>query len=98
MEVTEKEAQRLAEYIGGVKKSADKFSNFMQTTAAMFDMEVDEMCLAVSNLVEATILNLLHDGKEKSVICALEYIDAMTLVLEQHKDRIMKEHMEGRKG
>lgn len=98
MEVTEEEAKKFANYIIGIKKSADKFTDYIQATAAMFDMEMDEMCLALGNLIESTISNLLRDGSEESVIRTLEYIDAMALALAQHKDKIMKDHMEGRKG
>jgi hypothetical protein len=98
MEVSEEEAKKLAKYIVGVKKSADKFTDYIQATAAVFDMEMDEMCLALGNLIEATVSNLLRGGSEESVVTTLEYIDAMILALEQHKDGIMKEHIKNQKG
>ena len=98
MEVNDEEAKKFANYIIGIKKSADKFTDYIQATAAMFDMEMDEMCLALGNLIESTLSNLLRDGSEKSVVKTLEYIDAMTLALEQHKNRIMEEHVKNRKG
>ena len=97
MEITEKEAEKFAEYIIGVKENANKFSNYVQATAVMFDMEVDEMGLAIADLIEANISNILRNESAFDVARALEYIDAVVLGLNKRKDMIMKEHVENRK-
>ena len=90
------DAKEIAEYMSRIQESADKFSDFVQCYARMFDMEVDEMCLVVGNLTESTILNLLRDGNSESVAMTLGYIDTMSHVLNLQKDAIIKEHMESR--
>ena len=91
------DAVKIAEmtaYALRIQESADKFSDLVQCYARMFDMELDEMCLAVANLTEVTILNILGDGSSKSVARALEYIDTMSFALNIQKDGIIKEHTE----
>ena len=89
-------AEEIVAYMSRIQKSADKFSDFVQCYARMFDMEIDEMCLSVANLTEVTILNILGDKSSESVARALEYIDTMSLALNIEKDAIMKEHIENR--
>ena len=98
MEVTKDEVEKLARYMTEVQVNADKFSNYMQATAAMFDMNLDEVGMTVSNLLHAAILNMLGDESDESVANTLRYIDAVSSGLASTKDMIISEHMENRKG
>ena len=90
-------AEEVVKYMLRTQESADKFSDFVQCYARMFDMELDEMCLSVANLTEVTILNILGDKSSESVARSLEYIDTMSHALSIAKDAIMKDHIKNRK-
>ena len=96
MEVTKDEVEKLARYMTEVQVNADKFSNYMQATAAMFDMNLDEVGMTVSNLLHAAILNMLGDESDESIARSLAYIDAVSDGLAKTKDMIIEGHIKGR--
>lgn len=92
------EDPRLLGYMLEVSKSAEKFSNYMQATAVMFDMNTDEMGMAISLMLHAAVLNMIGDESDEDITKTLYYIDAVTDSLAKSKDLILREHVKNRKG